>query len=46
MRASQVVTVVLGALLAVLAWRLAADVAVERALSGGPGADARRSARA
>lgn len=33
MRASQVTSVPLGAILAVLAWRLAADVAVERGLS-------------
>jgi len=35
MRASQVVSVVLGALLVVLAWRLAADVAAERGLPSG-----------
>ena len=35
MRASQVVTVLLGSLLAVLAWRLAADVAAERGLPAG-----------
>ncbi len=35
MRAGQVVTVLLGAILAVLAWRLAADVAEERGLGTG-----------
>jgi hypothetical protein len=35
MRAAQVVTALLGSLLAVLAWRLAADVAAERGLPGG-----------
>ena len=35
MRASQVVTALLGAILAVLAWRLAADVAAERGLARG-----------
>ena len=40
LRASQAVTAILGALLCVLAWRLAADVAAERAVGGRPRADA------
>ncbi len=35
LRSAQLVTVVLGSLLAVLAWRLAADVALERGLDAG-----------
>lgn len=35
LRSAQLVTVLLGAILAVLAWRLAADVAVERGLPAG-----------